>query len=896
MVPIIPKQRQHKPNASKRFNSLIDYLQGEKEKEQQVAQGAEQSIEQGSEPSVGRMLASNEFNELLDYATAPTDTKIAGEKCIAVRTHGVSSIETASMEMNAVARMNLRCEDPVYHFILSWPEHEKPAPEAIFDAAQHAISALGFAEHQYVIAVHANTDNVHAHVAMNRVHPTTYKSQHIEWAKRTLHYAARESEIKHGWTHDNGIYVVEVDGHGQKKIVLNTKKLREAEQDQEQGIHLHPEVDQEAELPAWHDPDGLKGWLKNRVAKALKEALPEMTSWQALHIWLDKQGIELHDTGGGGMRLSAVSTETGEILDLPASQGLRVLKRAELEKRWGEFTPVITLPVHSPEQRHLTQAQLDKGVNYVLGLDPNGGIPPPDHVLGIAARGEARPQAVSPGGGGLHDVPGGLVAGDGQVGGVLLPGTVQAGVVHGDAGQDPRVRRDAAGPSEGRARSLGRVSEAEPWVGGRRPRDPAGRAERKAEREAQRVDLRRRFSTYRNLVKAGDTDHFTRMKQLREERSKAIQQINAATTAAKVTVPKSNDRELRLLALVEIEAEASRRKLEAHAQYEQRAEVLRKTRVPPLAWREWLYEQSNLGDKAALSALRGIVYQAQRDAKLQLDDDELEDEVEVTAADYAARQHKKLMQRLLDEERKEAAIRAASVHAMRPHEIDALVLLYAGLTWRVTGNGNVEYSSAQGEHMFTDRGNRVTFDRVRVSDDEIKLALAHSREKFGRKLTLTGDDEIFTARMARLAVDMGLVVLNPELQDMLQAHRAASRVEAAQQALAEPVQTLSVGRPLEEPQPQAQGAEQLRALVLAIDPKAVLVEADAGDESHVYVGPVVAELGGAEPMFAQHLGRGTYAVHRMPAPADHADHLVEVRYRAGTGAASVDQKAPSRER
>ncbi len=157
------------------------------------------------------------------------------------------------------------------------------------------------------------------------------------------------------------------------------------------------------------------------------------------------------------------------------------------------------------------------------------------------------------------------------------------------------------------------------------------------------------------------------------------------------------------------------------------------------------------------------------------------------------------MARLLAEERKERAVRSSSIHAMRPHEVDALILAYAGIQWRVTGNGNVEYSRGDGRHLFTDRGNRVTFDRMRVTDDEIKLALIHSREKFGRQITLTGEEPIFVERMARLADDMGLKVLNPELQSLVQAHRAAKKEaagrvakESAQKALQESIQAPAV--------------------------------------------------------------------------------------------------------
>ncbi|HIH2745195.1 TPA: relaxase/mobilization nuclease domain-containing protein [Burkholderia lata] len=934
MVPIIPLQRQHKPNASKRFNDLIEYLEGEQEQAKQPQEpGLQQDGEAAPQAARGREAHPNEFGEILSYATAPVDTKVAGEKCIALRTHGVSSIETASAEMNAVARKNTRCHDPVYHFILSWPEHEKPAPEAIFDAAEHAIKSLGFEEHQYVIAIHANTDNIHAHVAMNRVHPTTYKSRHIEWAKRTLHFAARESEIKHGWTHDNGIYVVDVDGHGKKHIVLNTKHAGA----KEQGDHAHPEIERDETLPAWHDPESLDSYLKTSVAKALKQDLPDLTSWQALHVWLEQYDITLKDTGGGGLRLRAVSQETGEILETPVSKGLRMLKRPELEKRWGPFKLPITNPVIVPDLSHFTPTQIDKGVDHVIRIAPDRGIPPPDHVLGI----EAGTPGTLPGeGGGLHAVPDGAMATGGQVPPVLLPGALQDGLGDDQAGQDPSVRRASTGrASGGGGGSEGRVVEPASPAPGRKPRDPALRAQRKAERAAARADLRKRYTQYRNFVADGDTDYFVRLKDLQRERSRQVKALQAEAKAAKAAIPKVLSREVRLVSIIEIDAEVTRRKLIAEAQYQERREALRIARVPPLQWREWLYEQSNRGDKAALSALRGIVYQAQRDAKLPKEgdkDDELED-LEVSAADYQEQQHKRLMARLLAEERKERAIRSSSVHAMRPHEVDALILAYAGIQWRVTGNGNVEYSRNDGQHLFTDRGNRVTFDRMRVTDAEIKLALIHSREKFGRQITLTGEEPIFVARMARLADDMGLKVLNPELQPVVQAHReeekqAAGQLakESAQQALQpsaqapadarersapatapEAAQTASeatgqgdvpagdlegvAADPMADIQPTepalpAAGEERLRAMVLGIDPRATFEIADPADERRLYVGPMASAIDEAQPMFAQHLGRSNYVIHRQAAPADHNDRAIEVRYRAGQVVVSLPQQ------
>ena len=100
------------------------------------------------------------------------------------------------------------------------------------------------------------------------------------------------------------------------------------------------------------------------------------------------------------------------------------------------------------------------------------------------------------------------------------------------------------------------------------------------------------------------------------------------------------------------------------------------------------------------------------------------------------------------------------------------------LDWLTQMFQPTEHITEAGEILFTDRGNRVTFDRVRVSDDEIRLALVHAQQKFGQQLTLTGDDPVFTERMARLADDMGMTILNPEMQPVISAHRAALACQA----------------------------------------------------------------------------------------------------------------------
>lgn len=905
MIPNVPDQRKFKSNVSKPFNDLVAYLEENK--------GPEKQHEH-----------VNEFANILNYATSPLDKSTKEDKCIAIRTHGVIDLAGATEEMNAVAAKNQRCKDPAFHFILSWPDHERPHPDAIFDAAEHAIKALGLGAHQYVLAVHGNTDNKHCHIAVNRIHPITFKSQNIEWAYKTLHMAARQSELKHGWTNDNGIYIVERDEQGKKHIILNP--------DHANALintipYAHAELVHDKLLPTWHDPDSLDSYLKSTVARALKRDLPKLNSWSALHSWLSNYDITLDDTGGGGMRLHAISPESGENLDLPASRGLRLLKRSELEKRWGQFTNSIPIPCITSDLSHLTRSQITKGVEHVLTRSLDHGIPP-DHILRANPITGDRAAGRNPGphaqrAGSLHELPAGGLDADRQNGKLLLPDALHNRLGDKQTGKGTDLRRPGTGEAGSRGgRSL--------------TRDNSKREERKNQRAAARADLRKRFSQYKQFVRIGDIEHVKRIKEIRDERNQTLKDIRERTKVEKSIIKRDRSRthESQAVANTGLDVFVLRHKMQAEATFQEKFKSLRITRTPPLAWRTWLHEQANLGDQAALSALRGIVYQALRDAKGKDSTSEsvLEEEKEADTEEYREQQYKKAMARLLEEEKKEIAIRSARSNAMRPYEADALLARYIGIQWRVTGNGNIEYSDRSGDHLFTDRGNRVTFDRVRVSDEEIRLALAHAQQKFGNQLTLTGEDPDFSARMARLADDMGMTILNPDLQSVIVKHRAdrelqiieaitiaPAEVEITPVALATPPPAITVSKPTQTPVPiiepeitpqqapspaettktkedaipetpdQQTPQERLRAMVLAIDPRAEFEIPDPADKLHIYTGPVAVTLDATEAAqgFAQHTGRGKYALHPINAPKSHAGLSIDVKYQNGKPIATV---------
>lgn len=199
LIPIVPPKGKTNSNIEKPFDRLSCHI-----------------------PDDEILKKMHQLSRPVDYIQTyidPTYQITDQKKCIAIRTSGVTDITTTTIEMNAVAARNTRCDDPKFCFILSWPEDEHPNLDAIFDAAEHAIKAVGLAEHQYFLVVYCNTPNFLCHVTINRIHPTTFLSHNINWSFKTLHFAARESEIKHGWIHDNGLYIVKKDANNQKRIV-----------------------------------------------------------------------------------------------------------------------------------------------------------------------------------------------------------------------------------------------------------------------------------------------------------------------------------------------------------------------------------------------------------------------------------------------------------------------------------------------------------------------------------------------------------------------------------------------------------------------------------------------------------------------------------------------------
>ena len=255
------------------------------------------------------------------------------------------SLKTAAAEMRAAAAMNGRVKDPVYHFVISWPEGESPNERQIFEAARAAIKTLGMDGHQYVAAIHRDTQNLHVHVMVNRVHPETERAVYPDRDYFHLDRCMRELEIAQGWSHDHGPYVVDTDGQGKKTVRRATAEERRKMNGVSPG----------GELERITGKESLQGYVERRLKDSLIRAssIPG-ARWDDVHGLLAAHGLELREKGQG---LAIYSKADSKQTPVKASAIHQDLGRGRLEKKLGVFQSPSAMVASWPARQNYDAAK-----------------------------------------------------------------------------------------------------------------------------------------------------------------------------------------------------------------------------------------------------------------------------------------------------------------------------------------------------------------------------------------------------------------------------------------------------------------------------------------------------------------------------------------------------------
>lgn len=243
------------------------------------------------------------FKRTAEYVV---DVKGAGEKVGWYRLSNCHSDTPAVAigEVLATQSQNKRTKaDKTYHLVVSLPHWEHLTREMAADIEDTICAGLGFGDHQRISAVHQDTEHSHLHIAVNKIHPTTFRCIEPYYPYYKLDSLAKELEIKHGLHNDNRI------GEGKRFT-----KIGEMEAHQQEESFLR--------------------WLHENLGSRIKDLLQEAQGWQDVHQILSEYGAVIKPRGAG----LAIVTMDGTV-GIKASSLDRKLSFKSLSDRFGDYEP-----------------------------------------------------------------------------------------------------------------------------------------------------------------------------------------------------------------------------------------------------------------------------------------------------------------------------------------------------------------------------------------------------------------------------------------------------------------------------------------------------------------------------------------------------------------------------
>ena len=239
------------------------------------------------------------YAELIHYLT---DGKGKHERVGAVRSSHCHSERTdaAVLEILNTQAQNIRAaSDKTYHLIVSFRAGEQIDAATLQAIEARLCEGLGYDGHQRVSVVHDDTDNLHLHIAINKIHPSRYTLHTPYNDHKTLGALCAELESCYG---------LEPDNH---------QARRRGSENRAADLECHAGV------------ESLLSWMRRECLDALLAA----PSWDALHRGLADHGLTLQGRGNGLVIVD------GSGVRIKPSTVDRALSKGRLEARLGPFQP-----------------------------------------------------------------------------------------------------------------------------------------------------------------------------------------------------------------------------------------------------------------------------------------------------------------------------------------------------------------------------------------------------------------------------------------------------------------------------------------------------------------------------------------------------------------------------
>lgn len=243
-----------------------------------------------------RTAQKSDFSDLVSYITNSQDKEHRLGQ-VAITNCSTDNLQAATAEILATQYANKRSKnDKTYHLIISFPAGEEPPNNVLAELEERICSGLGFGEHQRISAVHNDTDNLHIHIAINKIHPETNTILEPYRAYKTLGELCESLENEYGL----------------ERVNHNTKRsLSEG---------------RAGDMEAHADVESLVSWIRKECLSDIRAA----ESWSDLHKIMDEHGLVIRPQGAG------LVIDSGGVF-VKASTVSREISKNSLEKRLGAF-------------------------------------------------------------------------------------------------------------------------------------------------------------------------------------------------------------------------------------------------------------------------------------------------------------------------------------------------------------------------------------------------------------------------------------------------------------------------------------------------------------------------------------------------------------------------------
>lgn len=263
------------------------------------------------------------FKRLVDYLTNPlTKHERVGHVNI-TNCHQTDPID-ATLEVQAIQLQNKRSgTNKTYHLMLSFRAGELPEEDVLKAVETEICNGLGFANHQRISVVHHDTDNLHVHIAINKIHPEKLTCHTPYNDHKVLGALCEKLEVKYGLEKDNHI--------ARQKGSEN----RAFKMEHSAGV------------------ESLLGW----VQKNCKEKMEMVTSWEEMHQIINKHGLSIQKRGNG-----LVIADENKIM-IKASSVARNLSMQKLESRLGPFEQPCLKP------QNIEKKYSQSPINFKINTD-----------------------------------------------------------------------------------------------------------------------------------------------------------------------------------------------------------------------------------------------------------------------------------------------------------------------------------------------------------------------------------------------------------------------------------------------------------------------------------------------------------------------------------------------